>query len=120
MLDAQTGYVRLSEFGENTDQELGQALRALQRQGMKRLVPGSAEQSGRRAGSGHQRLRNRFLPRGAMVVYTRGRVPELRPGLPRHGIERLPECPDGYADESQQRQRVGNCVRVRYRITIAR
>src|SRR6476660_7858430 len=38
MRDTQTGYVRLSEFGENTDQELGQALRALQRQGMKRLV----------------------------------------------------------------------------------
>jgi carboxyl-terminal processing protease len=38
MLDAQTGYVRLSEFGENTDQELGQALRDAEPQGMKRLV----------------------------------------------------------------------------------
>src|SRR5215467_9286909 len=33
MLDTQTGYIRVSEFGENTDQELGQALRTLQRQG---------------------------------------------------------------------------------------
>src|ERR1041385_1060949 len=32
MLDGQTGYVRLSEFGENTDQELGQALRTLSRE----------------------------------------------------------------------------------------
>jgi len=74
MLDAQTGYVRLSEFGENTDQELGQALRALQRQGMKRLVLDLRNNPG---GALDQAIKvaNRFLPRGAMVVYTRGRVP---------------------------------------------
>ena len=31
MMDAQTGYVRISEFGENTGAELNQALRGLQR-----------------------------------------------------------------------------------------
>jgi carboxyl-terminal processing protease len=74
MLDSQTGYVRLSEFGENTDQELGQALRALQRQGMKRLVLDLRNNPG---GALDQAIKvaNRFLPRGAMVVYTRGRVP---------------------------------------------
>jgi carboxyl-terminal processing protease len=74
MLDPQTGYVRLSEFGENTDQELGQALRALQRQGMKRLVFDLRNNPG---GALDQAIKvaNRFLPRGAMVVYTRGRVP---------------------------------------------
>jgi carboxyl-terminal processing protease len=74
MIDAQTGYVRLSEFGENTDQELGQALRALQRQGMKRLVFDLRNNPG---GALDQAIKvaNRFLPRGAMVVYTRGRVP---------------------------------------------
>jgi carboxyl-terminal processing protease len=74
MLDTQTGYVRLSEFGENTDQELGQALRALQRQGMKRLV---FDLRGNPGGALDQAIKvaNRFLPRGAMVVYTRGRVP---------------------------------------------
>src|SRR6188474_3183337 len=74
MLDPQTGYVRLSEFGENTDQELGQALRALQRQGMKRLVLDLRNNPG---GALDQAIKvaNRFLPRGAMVVYTRGRVP---------------------------------------------
>jgi len=74
MVDAQTGYVRLSEFGENTDQELGQALRALQRQGMKRLVFDLRNNPG---GALDQAIKvaNRFLPRGAMVVYTRGRVP---------------------------------------------
>jgi carboxyl-terminal processing protease len=74
MLDAQTGYVRVSEFGENTDQELGQALRALNRQGMKRLVFDLRNNPG---GALDQAIKvaNRFLPRGDMVVYTRGRVP---------------------------------------------
>ena len=74
MLDPQTGYVRLSEFGENTDQELGQALRALQRQGMKRLVFDLRQNPG---GALDQAIKvaNRFLPKGDMVVYTRGRVP---------------------------------------------
>jgi carboxyl-terminal processing protease len=74
MLDGQTGYVRLSEFGENTDQELGQALRALNRQGMKRLVFDLRNNPG---GALDQAIKvaNRFLPRGDMVVYTRGRVP---------------------------------------------
>jgi len=74
MIDPQTGYVRLSEFGENTDQELGQALRALQRQGMKRLVFDLRNNPG---GALDQAIKvaNRFLPRGNMVVYTRGRVP---------------------------------------------
>jgi carboxyl-terminal processing protease len=74
MLDAQTGYIRVSEFGENTDAELGQALKALQRQGMKRLVFDLRNNPG---GALDQAIKvaNRFLPRGDMVVYTRGRVP---------------------------------------------
>ena len=74
MLDPQTGYIRVSEFGENTDQELGQALRNLQRQGMKRLVFDLRNNPG---GALDQAIKvaNRFLPRGDMVVYTRGRVP---------------------------------------------
>ena len=38
MLDASTGYIRVSDFGENTDRELGDALRDLTRKGMTRLV----------------------------------------------------------------------------------
>ena len=74
MLDPQTGYVRLSEFGENTDQELGRALRDLNREGMKRLVFDLRNNPG---GALDQAIKvaNRFLPRGDMVVYTRGRVP---------------------------------------------
>jgi carboxyl-terminal processing protease len=74
LLDATTGYIRLSEFGENTDAELGRALRDLSKQGMKRLVLDLRNNPG---GALDQAIKvaNRFLPRGDMVVYTRGRVP---------------------------------------------
>jgi carboxyl-terminal processing protease len=73
MIDATTGYVRVTDFGENTDQELGAALSTLSKRGMKRLVfdlrtnPGGALDQA-------IKVANRFLPRGDMVVYTRGRV----------------------------------------------
>jgi carboxyl-terminal processing protease len=74
MLDGGTGYIRLQEFGENTDAELGRALRDLSREGMKRLVLDLRNNPG---GALDQAIKvsNRFLPRGDMVVYTRGRVP---------------------------------------------
>jgi len=73
MIDGTTGYVRLSEFGENTDAELGRALKDLTKDGMKRLVFDLRNNPG---GALDQAIRvsNRFLPRGDMVVYTRGRV----------------------------------------------
>jgi carboxyl-terminal processing protease len=74
MLDATTGYVRLQDFGESTDQELGRALRDLTQQGMKRLVFDLRENPG---GALDQAIKvaNRFLPRGDLIVYTRGRAP---------------------------------------------
>jgi carboxyl-terminal processing protease len=73
MIDATTGYVRVTDFGENTDQELGNALNALTKRGMKRLVfdlranPGGALDQA-------IKVANRFLPRGDMIVSTHGRV----------------------------------------------
>jgi carboxyl-terminal processing protease len=75
MLDATTGYIKLGEqgFGENTDQELGRALRDLTQKGMKRLVFDLRENPG---GALDQAIKvsNRFLPRGDLIVYTRGRA----------------------------------------------
>ncbi len=74
MIDGTTGYVLLSEFGENSDAELGRALRDLSSRGMRRLVfdlrsnPGGALDQA-------IKISNRFLPRGDLIVYTRGRVP---------------------------------------------
>jgi carboxyl-terminal processing protease len=74
MIDNTTGYVRLSEFGENTDQELGRALRDLKGKGMQRLI---FDLRGNPGGALDQAIKvaNRFLPRSAMIVSTRGRVP---------------------------------------------
>ena len=73
MVDATTGYVRVTDFGENTDQELGAALATLTKRGMKRLVLDLRNNPG--GALDHAiKVSNRFLPRGDMVVYTRGRV----------------------------------------------
>jgi carboxyl-terminal processing protease len=74
MLDATTGYIKLQDFGENTDQELGKALDSLTKQGMARLV---FDLRGNPGGALDQAIRvsNRFLPKGDLIVYTRGRVP---------------------------------------------
>jgi carboxyl-terminal processing protease len=73
MLDATTGYIRVSDFGENTDEELGQALRTLTAKGMKRLA---FDLRGNPGGALDQAIKvsNRFLPRGDLIVYTRGRI----------------------------------------------
>ena len=74
MLDANTGYIRVTDFGENTDQELGRALRDLTQKGMTRLVFDLRENPG---GALDQAIKvsNRFIPKGKLIVYTRGRAP---------------------------------------------
>jgi carboxyl-terminal processing protease len=74
MIDKETGYVKLDQFTETSDRELGDALQKLSGNGMKRLVFDLRENPG---GALDQAIRiaNRFLPRGDMIVYTRGGVP---------------------------------------------
>lgn len=74
MIDDQTGYVGITDFAEHTDEDLGAALETLTRRGMKRLVLDLRSNPG---GQLDQAIRvtNRFVPKGSMVVYTRGRVP---------------------------------------------
>ena len=38
MIDATTGYIRLQDFGENTDRDVKHALRDLTSKGMRRLM----------------------------------------------------------------------------------
>jgi carboxyl-terminal processing protease len=73
MLDATTGYIHMKDFGENTDREVKQALRELTSKGMKRLLFDIRQNPG---GPLDQAIKvaNEFLPRGKMVVYTRGRT----------------------------------------------
>jgi carboxyl-terminal processing protease len=76
MLDPQTGYIKLGDFSETSEKEVGDAIQKLKGQGMKRLV---FDLRGNPGGPLDQAIRiaNRFLPRGDMIVYTRGRVPNI-------------------------------------------
>jgi len=73
MIAPGTGYIRLQEFAEHTDEELGQALTSLKKQGMQRLMFDLRDNPG---GELDQAIAvaSRFLKSGQMVVYTRGRV----------------------------------------------
>ncbi|MBA3298395.1 MAG: S41 family peptidase [Acidobacteria bacterium] len=74
MMDSETGYVKLAEFSETSDRELGVALEHLTTKGMKRLMFDLRDNPG---GLLDQAIRvsNRFLPRGDLIVYQRGRIP---------------------------------------------
>jgi carboxyl-terminal processing protease len=73
MTDATTGYVKLRDFGENTDREVRQALTELSGQGMRQLILDLRDNPG---GPLDQAIKvsNLFLRRGSMIVYTRGRT----------------------------------------------
>jgi carboxyl-terminal processing protease len=73
MIDATTGYIRMQDFGENTDRDVKHALKDLTSKGMKRLL---FDIRGNPGGPLDQAIKvaNEFLPRGKMIVYTRGRV----------------------------------------------
>jgi carboxyl-terminal processing protease len=73
MIDATTGYIRMQDFGENTDRDVKHALHDLSSKGMKRLL---FDVRGNPGGPLDQAIKvaNEFLPKGKMIVYTRGRV----------------------------------------------
>ena len=73
MVDAQTGYIKVQDFAEHTDRDLGLALGDLKAKGMKRLL---LDLRGNPGGPLDQAIRvsNRFLPQGSLIVSTRGRT----------------------------------------------
>jgi carboxyl-terminal processing protease len=73
MMNETTGYIQLRDFSETTDRELGVALRDLTKQGMQRLLLDIRENPG---GPLDQAIKvsNRFLKKGDLIVYTRGRI----------------------------------------------
>jgi carboxyl-terminal processing protease len=73
MIDASTGYIRMQDFGETTDRDVKHALHDLSAKGMRRLLFDIRSNPG---GPLDQAIKvaNEFLPRGKMIVYTRGRV----------------------------------------------
>ena len=108
MIAPGTGYVRLQDFSETTERELGEALD--QAQG-RRACSGwcstcattPAARSTRRSPSS-----NRFLKKGQMIVYTRGRIPnsdEDYRAVDRGRLQRRAADRDGQPPE---RERVGD------------
>ena len=75
MLDGTTGYIKLAEFTDTSNDEVGAAVRNLTGMGMRRLVFDLRDNPG---GVLPQAIliANRFLRRGQMIVYTRGRAAE--------------------------------------------
>jgi carboxyl-terminal processing protease len=73
MVDRATGYIRLRDFSETTSDDLSTALKELGSQGMQRLVLDLRDNPG---GPLDQAIlvSNMFLPRGDLIVYTRGRA----------------------------------------------
>jgi carboxyl-terminal processing protease len=73
MVDKETGYIKLADFSETSNDEVGKALEELKTRGMKRLIFDLRDNPG---GPLEQAIRisNRFVPRGELIVYTRGRA----------------------------------------------
>ena len=72
MIDKQTGYIRVKNFGDKTYEEFMVALGELNAQDMKRLI---VDLRGNRGGYMHIAIQmaNEFLSRGKLIVYTQGR-----------------------------------------------
>ena len=73
LVDGSTGYVRLRDFSETSNDELSRALASLRDAGAARLL---LDLRGNPGGPLDQAIKvsNQFLARGDMIVYTRGRV----------------------------------------------
>ena len=72
MLDEETGYIRIKNFGENTYPELLIALAQLTQEGFSNLVIDLRGNTGGYLGSAVQ-IANEFLPKNELIVYTEGR-----------------------------------------------
>lgn len=71
MLDHETGYIKLSQFGENTMADFIEAVLKLKREGMKRLVFDLRDNGGGLLNQAND-LADEFLDAGKMIVYTEG------------------------------------------------
>lgn len=90
--DQGIGYVRLTQFGERTAEELGEALKKLKDRGMKGLV---MDLRGNPGGLLDQAVEvcEKFLPRGELVVTTEGREGKQKSEYRARGGEKYGNLP---------------------------
>lgn len=72
MLDDNTGYIKIKNFGENTYPELLIALAQLSQEGFSNLIIDLRDNTGGYMKSAVQ-MANEFLPKNRLIVYTEGR-----------------------------------------------
>ncbi len=72
MINADAGYIRISQFGANTDQDFVESVKALKTEGMKKLILDLRDNGGGylTAATG---LANQILPENKLIVYTEGK-----------------------------------------------
>lgn len=73
MADATTGYIHLDSFGATSGKEVYDKLQELRKQGMRDLILDLGLNGGGYLNAA-QEVASEFLPEGAMIVYTEGRV----------------------------------------------
>ena len=73
MVDEGIGYIRLSEFQENTPRDFEQALQTLEKQKLKGLILDLRNNPGGLLNTAVE-VSESFVPKGEMVVYTKGRL----------------------------------------------
>ncbi|MCD8290724.1 MAG: S41 family peptidase [Prevotella sp.] len=72
MLDNETGYIKIKNFGENTYPELLIALARLSQEGFSNLIIDLRDNTGGYLTAATQ-IANEFLPKNKLIVYTEGR-----------------------------------------------
>lgn len=78
MIDDNTGYIRIKNFGETTYPELLISLAELSQEGFKNLVIDLRDNTGGYLQSAVQ-IANEFLPKNKLIVYTEGRKSPRQP-----------------------------------------
>ena len=96
MLDDNTGYIKIKNFGENTYPELLIALAQLSQEGFSNLIIDLRDNTGGYLKSAVQ-MANEFLPKNRLIVYTEGRKRQDKTQERR--ARKLSEHPAGSADK---------------------
>ncbi len=75
MVSKDVGYISINRFSETTDREFEEAVQKLKSQGMKKLILDLRNNPGGLL-SEAVKVADEFLPKGKLIVYTKGRLPE--------------------------------------------
>lgn len=71
MVDPQTGYIKINQFGSTTAREFSDAIDQLKKKGMSKMILDLRSNSGGFLDAAIQ-ICDEFLPKGEMIVYTEG------------------------------------------------